>query len=158
MTPPTPGREVDARIQREVFGSRVERRHGNPLSNGMWDDCEHDEAQGMLFEDVYWHEYPSSPAWGYWMQVPRYTTDPADDYEVLKKVREEWPDHTSEGEDMQAKWMIEMDRIIMERTGEARDHRWIDTTLGDILYYQPGDYARAALAVLVKEGATHDEA
>lgn len=66
--------------------------------------------------------------------LPRYTTDPCDDYEVLVHVRDTWG----------------FDR--MKRLDEEIESIWKHRAHIDLYEhhtrYEPGDYARAALAVV----------
>lgn len=73
--------------------------------------------------------------------VPRYTSDPAADYEVLRRVRETWSYALN----------VEFARQL-ERTWKDRLYAG---TIGPFsnwaCCYQPGDYARAALKTLELE-------
>ncbi len=66
--------------------------------------------------------------------LPEYTTDPRDDYKVLKHVRETWDYHA------RYRFSIEMVELMRGRK-----------TAHPIMAYEPGDYSKAALAV--KEAA-----
>jgi hypothetical protein len=68
-------------------------------------------------------------------QVPRFTLDPAADYSVLKLVRETWESR------QRSTWSIFLAYIHHYR---ARAKPIIPNALG-VLYYEPGDYAAAAL-------------
>lgn len=79
-------------------------------------------------------------------RFPKYTTDPAADYSVLVKVRETW------------------DQMRLLYFGAALDDLWARLHKMPLgcemrqcgmrqLTYQPGDYSRAALAVLKAEAS-----
>jgi hypothetical protein len=83
-------------------------------------------------------EYPWRRPDGSWHPshvVPGYTSDPAADYEVLCHVRETWDGPK------QAAMMERLTTMWAERSAEYL--RW--------LAYMPGDYSRAALAVMEGE-------
>lgn len=87
-------------------------------------------------------ELPSQGAWG-WNKslggcreaVPNYATNPTDDYEVLVFVRDTWS------------------RDRQEKMWDALESKWVAAAYDEwpALGYQPGDYARAALAALGDE-------
>ena len=68
--------------------------------------------------------------------VPGFTTDPHDDYEVLKHVREKWDG------DMQDKFTERLGDVFMKRRGVSENR------LNFALRYEPGDYSKAALNAL----------
>lgn len=79
--------------------------------------------------------------------VPRYGDDPAADYAVLKHVREHWVERK----------LLRMRRWLSAlwkgRADDAMDTN--DPMNLTPLYYEPGDYSRAALAVLTSKDFTH---
>ena len=64
------------------------------------------------------------------------TTDANHDYRVLKHIRENWP--PSE----RYEFVQMLQQIVSENKGRALHHLFV------FLYYEPGDYSRAALKVL----------
>jgi hypothetical protein len=75
--------------------------------------------------------------------APRfYTTDPAADYQVLAHVREKWgaEHHCAMRDELKMAW-------------ERRAHDSDKAEVWGPTQYRPGDYSRAALAVIEKEQA-----
>jgi hypothetical protein len=75
-----------------------------------------------------------------WALPDRYTTAPDADYEVLKRVRETWD------EPSQFRLGNLLDEVWAART--SLGHRYVPE---NAVMYEPGDYAKAALAAI---GAT----
>lgn len=109
-------RELDAKVADKVMGWKF------PFSaermRGDWHDHWHDEINKTLY-------LPE--------QLPWFTSNAGDDYEVLKHVREKWD------EQMQVNFSGALAKIKF-----SRSHRWE-------LNYEPGDYSRAALKALGEE-------
>lgn len=75
------------------------------------------------------------------LDVPRYTSDPAADYEVLRRVRETWSYALN----------VEFARQL-ERTWKDHLYTGVARTFSSwACCYQPGDYARTALKTLERE-------
>ena len=74
--------------------------------------------------------------------LPHYTTDASDDYSVLEKVRDAWDvkDIRSLSAKIRYLWHERYDRYLW--------HERKNTPYPMETFYQPGDYSRAALAVL----------
>lgn len=83
----------------------------------------------------------TSPNGNSGLDVPRYTSDPAADYEVLKRVRGTWSYalNVEFARQLERMWK---DRLYAGATGPFSN--WA-------CCYQPGDYARAALKTLEQE-------
>ncbi len=79
--------------------------------------------------------------WAQSLDVPHYTSDPAADYEVLRRVRETWSYALNVEFARQLERMCK-DRLYAGTTGPFSS--WA-------CCYQPGDYARAALKTLELE-------
>lgn len=71
--------------------------------------------------------------------VPFYSTDPADDYEVLKRVRETWSD------EMAGAFADHLERTWHERSGVGPEY---ERRAVLACVYEPGDYSRAAISVM----------
>ena len=120
------GPELDARVAMEVMGWSYQTFPDGP--------CPHVK-----------HWYATSPcpenarheSWR--AKCPRFSTDPAADYEVLKVVRR-WPD------DRHPFFAKALERIWMDRCQHDSLPLWS-------MLYEPGDYSRAALkATEVSDG------
>lgn len=87
-------------------------------------------------------------AYDYDQFCPRYLTDPAADYEVLRHVRETWDPARFRA------FMAELRRIQAARLNAFMDSRrwglYPDGARSEAMY-EPGDYSRAALAVMEGE-------
>jgi hypothetical protein len=81
--------------------------------------------------------------------MPAYTSDAAADYSVLEKLRNEWATPDWDGPRF---WLFEKElrRILEERAAYYEDGEKPERTGWVEWYaqYEPGDYSRAALAVL----------
>lgn len=78
--------------------------------------------------------------------VPAYLTDPAADYSVLVRVRETWSDDPE-----QKRFRVAFAKITEDRRA-AKAGQWRASGSGMFMFYEPGDYSRAALAALGVEG------
>lgn len=87
--------------------------------------------------------------------VPRYSTDIAADYEVLKHVRETW-EPTAFAAFMAALRHIHHDRIAAF-TRARKWNAYRDGNRSEVMY-EPGDYSRAALAALATLAPAKEEA
>lgn len=67
--------------------------------------------------------------------IRHYTTDPRDDYEVLKHVREKWDENQQRA----------FQRCLLETMSKRG---WCSITTGYAWLYEPGDYSRAALLAI----------
>lgn len=77
----------------------------------------------------------------FYRPIPFYTTSASDDYRVLEHVRGEW------NERLFHLFQIEITAIWREQVVKAtQTSKWLQFAFG--AHYRPGDYARAALAVL----------
>lgn len=125
----TDARELDARVAELVMGwrrwvppaiapyARLFEPGFNMARNG-WDQSDSAPLYEVLDHDA-----------------PLYTTDPSDDYEVLRHVRETW--------DTDAQYRFAHALAELYRPRKEGNH--------PILRYMPGDYSRAALAVMEEE-------
>lgn len=77
-------------------------------------------------------ESPVRQGYAVYDSVPHYTTDAAADYLVLVHVRESWD------QEKRHLFEVNLEGIWLKR------NRWYTTPV----WYEPGDYSRAALAVL----------
>ncbi|MFH1603177.1 MAG: hypothetical protein ABIH03_04650 [Pseudomonadota bacterium] len=132
--------ETDAAVAREVMGlNGVELGHAdywfNPCQCGY-----HAERGGMCGRNdkpAYIYRSTEAERWDF---VPCYTSDVAADYEVLDHVRRNWKSE-----------LVCDFRDSVKCTWDARAQSY---TRGDgigvwgLTQYQPGDYARAALAII----------
>lgn len=75
------------------------------------------------------------------LDVPHYTSDPAADYEVLRRVRETW------SYALNAEFARQLERMWKDRLYAGA----IGPFSSWACSYQPGDYARAALETLELE-------
>lgn len=74
-----------------------------------------------------------------WNSAPHYTTDTAADYEVLRHVRRFWS----------AEQRMRFGRVLVHKIWRGRwGNGW---AMPAAMLYEPGDYARAALAVMEGE-------
>lgn len=144
-------RELDAKVAEKVFGLNV--GYYGPPSDGKWNHIEsirHDtQEQAKAAYAIYWDKFHKEnpigvigrdeletgpctwvDGWGP-LAVPDYTTDPFDDYLVLKHVRETW------GWEQKSNFSDAL-QLLWSREGT---HAWW-------LKYEPGDYSRAALKAL----------
>ena len=143
-------RTLDALVAEKVFGY-TGIGYYSPPAEGAWthnNSIRHDskeEADAVtaarfpgrddLESDLcHWKD-----GWGP-LAVPNYTDDPRDDYEVLRHIRETWPEHELELDNFD-RFQAELANILEQR---------ILVGYGNIIvsYYEPGDYSRAALKVL----------
>lgn len=118
----TDARELDARVAEFVMGIHLI----------------HDTAQvpdyyrGM---GPYWAPPVGEPGFAEHWPIPHYTSNPAADYEVLRRVRETWL-HNEQ-------YLFANALAELYRPRKEGNH--------PILRYIPGDYSRAALAVMEGE-------
>lgn len=136
-------RERDAAVAREVMGATV--MHGlNPFDG--WSDLfevnpiPYDKRLvGPRCPEIWAQKTEDG-----WDLVPRYSTDPAADYEVLRHVRDTWGNDCSEG------WSEEKWDAFRWKMFEnmRRNRRISNRNIDHIADYEPGDYAWAALEAL----------
>lgn len=126
-------RVLDARVAQRVMGADIviERLDDE---NGSRTRITHIDASGAKRTREHWNDsHDGYAAWGLGDPWPNYTTDAADDYAVLERVRETW------GHSARFLFGLKLLAIWRKRGGPMSE---------PILRYEPGDYSRAALAVL----------
>lgn len=119
-------REQDARVAELVMGWRLV----NGRAGAMW-------------------KSPTMSVASHGQEPPRYTTDPACDYQVLEHVREKWS---------QSQVCAVRDELALAWSRRASEQDKRATSVSDFAVhgctqYEPGDFALAALAVIEKEQA-----
>lgn len=113
---PEAGRELDMQVAERVMGWTPVENYGT--RTGFWDpDGEYGAGDRVCWED----------------EIPPYSTDAAADYTVLQHVRATW------------------DEVTRRRFHRRLNQTWLERQVEEAesfppLAYEPGDYARAALA------------
>jgi hypothetical protein len=123
-------REIDARVAERVMGRRRHKIRFLPCERGGVWEC---EVCTAMYCNPPWDREKVAAEWcGDSQYVPRYSTDPDDDFAVLRHVREAW----DAGQQMRVHDVLE--RMFRDSVRECGFPH---------LAYEPGDYAMAALLV-----------
>lgn len=136
------GRELDAEVAREVMGWRIFQT-GN-AGKVLWHESRGEWGNPPAQPTTEPHDPIRDHHWA--VYVPEYTTDAADDYSVLVKVRETW-DHDQ---------LQEFARLLYDAANDREGARFPEGYDGHMdfvgcgVFYKPGDFSRAALAAARK--------
>lgn len=140
----TEARKLDGRIAVELFGWRWYARadvRGNELAE-LWPQDETGRgSRGPRLLGKTPGDVPLAYDWDrHWINrdiaeivVPKFMTKPAADYDVLRRVRVAWD------RDRRSRFVNALRALWQKRSGPDDELE---------LRYEPGDYSRAALAVL----------
>lgn len=134
-------RELDAKVAERIFGWHIFRVGYEGTDDETPEQRKYEaEFQKGSFGVVGWYAFiPEGKEVVRWddgsRQYYRFTTDASWDYEVLKHALETWA-----GEQWAA-FKEALDGILGERSGIH--HEW-----SNVIFYQPGDYSKAALLAL----------